>query len=298
MSTVYRLRQNWLSRFLFCFGASLLFLGAATCVTPPPKIAAVSLVLDRSTVPLGGPLELTIRFDVAPTFERLAEDFRVFVHFLDANDELMWADDHDPPIPTTDWVPGQLISYSRRSIIRMYPYIGEASIAVGLYSATTGERLVLAGKDLGERTYRVAALTLEPQPESAFLIYEDGWHQTESDLSGRQWRWTSELAGLAFRNPIGNTVLHLEVQGRPDLFDVPQKVEIMLGEQTLYELLLDSSHIRYKKIRLIAADLGTTPTVNLSIRVSQTFIPAELDESSMDTRRLGVSVSYVFLEPR
>ena len=287
-----------MSRFLFRLSASLLLLGVAACSTPAPKVAAVSLVLNRSTVPLGGPLELTIRFDVSPILERLAEDVRVFVHFLDANDELMWADDHDPPIPTTDWVPGQVISYSRRSIVRMYPYIGEATIAVGLYSATTGERFVLAGEDLGERTYRVATLTLEPQPESSVLLYENGWHQTESDLSGRQWRWTSALAGLAFRNPMGNTVLHLEVQGRPDLFDVPQKIKIMLGEQTLHELLLDSNSIRYEKIELTAADLGSTPIINLSIRVDQTFVPAELDKFSTDTRQLGVSVSYVFLEPR
>ena len=139
-----------------------------------PPVATVSLGLNRTAVPLGGPLDLAIRFDVSPTLEGLAEDARVFVHFLDANDELMWTDDHDPPIPTTDWQPGQTISYSHRSIVRMYPYIGEATIAVGLYSATTGERLALAGEDIGQRTYRVATLTLEPQPESSFLMYEDG----------------------------------------------------------------------------------------------------------------------------
>ena len=117
-------------------------------------------------------------------------------------------------------------------------------------------------------------------------------------MSGRQWRWTAERAELSFRNPMGSTVLHLEVEGRPDLFDTPQTVEIVVGEQTLHELSLDSGGLRYEKIELAAADLGSTPTIKLAIRVDQTFVPAETDEASRDTRQLGVRVSYVFLEPR
>ena len=101
-------------------------------------VGSVSLQLDRATVPLGGPVKLALQFVVSPTHQTLAEDYRVMVHFLDDNGDLMWAADHDPPTPTSQWQPGQTISYTHRARIPVYPYIGEAVVSVGLYSAGLG----------------------------------------------------------------------------------------------------------------------------------------------------------------
>ena len=123
----------------------------------------MTISLNRTTVPLGAPIELTLRFDVSPNFVGVEEDYRVFVHFLDDNEDLMWEADHDPPVQTSKWQSRQVVSYTRRATIPMYPYIGEVTVAVGLYSPTTGERLVLAGEDLGQRAYRAAMLNVEPR---------------------------------------------------------------------------------------------------------------------------------------
>ena len=149
----------------------------------------------------------------------------------------MWESDHDPPIPTSAWQSGQTISYTHRAVVPMYPYIGEVTVAVGLYSTTTGQRLLLAGEDRGQRAYRGTVLNLEPQAESSFLLYEEGWHQEEYDPdSSLQWRWTSEHASLSFRNPRSDAVLFLQVDGRPDLVDGPQQITLAAGGLILHEV--------------------------------------------------------------
>ena len=71
----------------------------AACANPPPPVATPTLGMDRASVPLGGPLALTIRFDTAPDLAPVADGFRVLLHFLDPDGALLWADDHDPPQP-------------------------------------------------------------------------------------------------------------------------------------------------------------------------------------------------------
>jgi hypothetical protein len=277
----------------------IVVLTGSGCGDEPPPVATASVGLNRASVPLGGPLELHFRFDVSPALTAIADDSRVLLHFLDDNDDLMWADDHDLPVPTTEWWPGQTIEYSRRSIVPMYPYLGAATVAVGLYSVTTGERLVLAGEDVGQRAYRVATLTLEPQAESSFLMYEDGWHQVEFDRgSTRQWRWSTDLATLSFRNPGSDAVLYLQVEGRPDVFESPQRMSVVVDDQTLYEFALDGEGPSFEEIQLNAAGFGDSPTVYLQLRVDQVFVPAEVDGVTGDDRVLGARIYYAFLEPR
>ena len=263
-------------------------------------VAAFTVQLDRTEVPLGGPVNLAVQFVVAPTHEALAEDYRVLVHFLDDNGEMMWADDHDPATPTSRWQPGQTISYTRPVRIPMYPYIGEAVVAVGLYSATTGQRLPLAGEDLGQREYRGTVVTLVPQSESSFLMYQDGWHEDEYNQDGNErWRWTTERAGLSFRNPGSDAVLYLELDGRADLFDPPQHVVIRLGDEVVHENTIDSAELQFLEVMLSEEQMGESEMVTVSLEVDQTFVPSSIPGAPPgDDRDLGVRVFYSFLEPQ
>lgn len=268
------------------------------CSQPPPPVAVPSLSVDRTSVPLGGPLELSMRFDTAPGLEPLAEDYRVFVHFLSSDGELLWTEDHDPAVPTSRWRPGDTIEYTRSVTIPTYPYLGEVTLAVGIYEPKTGERLPLGGEDIGQTAYRVATLQIEPQHESSFLVYEDGWHSAELGSDGRSnWRWTSGRAVVAFRNPSVDARLILEVDGRPDLFEEPQRLSLVVGDRTLRELVLDTSLPVSLDEVVSAAELGREEVVRLELRVDKTFVPAELDSGSQDTRELGVRVFVVYIEP-
>lgn len=272
------------------------------CAPPPPPVAALTVVVDRAAVPLGAPLDLRFRFDVAPDLEAdLSGEHHVFVHFLDDRGDLLWTEDHEPPIPTSEWRPGQTVEYERRVKIPMYPYIGEAEIAAGLYSVGSvdgGERLPLAGTHLGQFAYSVAAIRLDPQHESSFITYGDGWHSEEFSADGRrQWRWTSGRGVISFRNPNRDARLVLEFDGRPDLFDSPQRLSLGVGERVFRELTIDTNGVVHHVEDVSAADLGTEDVVELELRVEPTFVPAQVRGDSRDTRELGVRVHYLYFEP-
>ena len=264
------------------------------------SVAAVTVQPNRTGVPLGAPITLSFQFVVSPNLEQLSEDYQVMVHFLDSNGEMMWAEDHEPAIPTSRWQPGQTISYARRARIPMYPYIGESVVAVGLYSVTTGERLPLSGSDhLGRRAYHGTTVALEPQSESSLVRYQDGWYRDEFDPDTEEhWRWTSERASVRFRNPGSDAVLYVELEGRPETFEAPQEVVLSLDGQSVYAISLDTPDPQFHEVPLEAGQLGDVEIVTLDLEVDQTFVPAEVSNSNDDRRNLGVRVFYLFLEPR
>ena len=130
---------------------------------------------------------------------RFAEDYRVLVHVVDADDELIFTFDHNPPTPTTQWKPGQTVEYTRTEFIPVYPYVGEASIQIGLHSVVNQKRLPLAAEDVGQYAYRVAKLQLQPQTENVFTVYKEGWHPAEvaEHNATVEWQWTKKDATLA-----------------------------------------------------------------------------------------------------
>ena len=277
--------------------ASLLSAARCSGGASGPPVATVNLRLDRATVPIGGPLEMTFRFDVSPDLEPMTEDYTVFVHVLDNSGEQLWIDDHPPATPTSEWEPGQTIEYSRRSMMPLYPYIGEGDIAVGLYLPSTGERLTLVGDHIGQNAYRTASMTFTPQHESSLLVYEEGWHGAEFQPNSQApVRWTTGHAVVSFRNPRGDARLMLEVQGRPNVFETPQQLSLRFGEQVLEELSLDTPAPVMIDRKLTAAELGSDDVVRLELLVDQTFIPSELGVGD-DARELGVRVLIVYVEP-
>ena len=277
--------------------ASLLSTAGCSGGASGPPVATVNLRLDRATVPIGGPLEMTFRFNVSPDLEPMTDDYTVFVHVLDRNGERIWNDDHSPATPTSEWEPWQTIEYSRRIMVPLYPYVGEGEIAVGLYLPSTGERLTLVGDHIGQNAYRTASITFTPQHESSFVVYEDGWHGAEFQLNSQaSWRWTTGHAVVSFRNPRGDARLMLEVQGRPNVFETPQQLSLRLGEQVLEELSLDTPAPVMIDRTLTAAELGSDDVVRLELLVDQTVIPSELGVSD-DARELGVRVLIVYVEP-
>ncbi len=269
------------------------------CTEAQPPVATVTLGVERVAVPLGAPLDLRFRFDVAPYVEGgLDEDYRVFVHFLDDRGEVLWTEDHDPPVPTSQWRAGRSIEYSRRVIVPMYPYVGESVIAAGLYSAVDGARVPLAGADLGRLAYRVASIRLEPQHGSSFVTFGAGWHPVEFSGDGRRrWRWTTARGVLGFRNPNRDSRLVLEFDGRPDLFDSAPRLSLVIGDRVLREVEVATNQVVHLDEEISAADLGTDDFVELELRVDRTFTPAEIDGEAQDTRELGLRVFYTYFEP-
>ena len=265
-----------------------------------PAVGSMSVSLSRPRVALGSPVEITYRFTMAPDAPPLGAR-TVFVHFLDANDEMMWTDDHDPPTPTTEWKPGQTVEYTRTMFVGRYPYVGAAKIVAGLYSTANNERLRLSNEDRGDRSYKVADFELLPQTENIFVIYKDGWHQSEVVAEGpsrTEWQWTKKEATLAFRNPKRDVVLYLDVDNPASSGNAAQQVDVMIGDQMLGTVPIQKgAPAAVRKIPISAAQLGSSDMAELRLVADKTFVPAlEAGGASGDSRELGIRVFHAFVQ--
>src|SRR5688572_16555775 len=134
-----------------------------------PPVATPSLVLNKEKAAIGSPLKITYNFQVLPN-ARFDGDYAVFVHVLDLEGEELWQDDHKPPTPTSRWQPGQTVEYTRTVFVPAYPYVGEATILLGLYNPANGTRLPLQGQEVSQQAYSVGKLQLLPQSENIWLV--------------------------------------------------------------------------------------------------------------------------------
>ena len=116
-------------------------------------------------------------------------DWRVFVHFTDADGNIRFQNDHEPHPPVAQWQAGE---------IRQGPFVvtvpeglaGTFSVRMGLFRPADGQRAILDGLRNGERSYLVGTLTVttdkvEFKPQAAppqadtdpalFTRADNGW---------------------------------------------------------------------------------------------------------------------------
>ena len=279
--------------------ASLVLLAGLTgcgVTDSAPPVATPAVELSRSSVSLGGTLDMRYRFTVAPDITDFPGDYQVFVQFLNTNGAVMFTDDHAPPQPTGTWRPGQEIEYDRRVIVPVDPYTGQVTVAVGLQSPLNGNRLPLEGQYLGERAYSVGTLDMVPPSRNGLAKYQDGWHGVESGTN-RDWRWTTGRATIVFPNPRTAATLHLEVGGQPELLETAQRLTLEIDGTEIETLDLASEAPIFHRIDVPAESLGDGATVVLTLNVEGAFVPAEITgNENPDRRELGARVFYAFLD--
>jgi hypothetical protein len=273
--------------------------GCSRSAPATPPVATASVAVNRQTAPLGSPIDITYKFVVAND-AKFDENYRVMLHVVDADDELMWTDDHDPPTPTTEWKPGQTIEYTRTIFVPIYPYVGEAGLQVGLYSPKTQTRLTLSGEDAGQRAYKAGKLQLQPQSENVFTVFKDGWHPAEvaEHNASVEWQWTKKQATLAFRNPKKDATFYLDVDNPGGVFNETQHVTVTLGNAVVDEFDLMPKNQLLRKIPLKADQMGAAEMAELQVTVGKTFVPMQISGgTSKDSRELGVRVFHAFIQP-
>lgn len=281
---------------------ALLCLWSASCRRAPqqgPPVATPAVTLSRAQIPLGSPIDLTYRFEVAPD-ARLAEDYRVMVHIVDVDDQMIFAFDHNPAVPTTRWMPGQTIEYTRTEFVPVVPYVGQASLQIGLYSTATQKRLPLNGTDGGQHAYKVAQLQIRPQTDNVYTVFSDGWHpaETAERNSKVEWQWTKKNATLSFKNPRKDSTLYLELDNPGGPFSEAQRVQLSIGGQALDTFMVTpGAPAVLHKVPVAAAAMGNDDMVELRFQVDKTFVPALLNTASKDPRELGVRVFHAFILP-
>ncbi|MEZ5319630.1 MAG: hypothetical protein R2752_19675 [Vicinamibacterales bacterium] len=268
-----------------------------------PPVATVSVAFSKDRVAIGSPLDIQYRFVVAPD-ARIDGDYRVFVHVLDDRGQQMWTDDHDPPVPTSKWRPGETIEYTRTRFIPSFPFLGQATVVAGLYR--DNERLPLQGLDPADREstsreYVVGHLDILAQVENVALWRKSGWHPVEFSPTDTalDWEWTEKVATLSFKNPRKDITFFLEYDARPDVFpDRPQTVTVSVGGKPVYTFAADQTELTLHRIQIAAPDLGDGDMVEMQIEVDKTFVPAQTGGGARDTRELGIRVYHTFVEVR
>jgi hypothetical protein len=268
----------------------------AGCAQSNPVAAFVSLTLSRNPVPIGGPVDITLQFAIAPGVPPFTEDGRVLMRFLFDDGELMASYDHDPPTSIRNWRPGSTVKYTQRIFVPDVPYVGNVPVVVGLYSSRSNKRWRLAGRDAGGRTYHVGALTL--RAPSDFLVLSEGWGGPERAAGPQtEWRWTGAEASMTIQNPRRDAMLYLRVAGRPDLFESPQQVSVVQRDRILQHFVVRSGAPTDYDLPLSAEDLGDDEEARLTLKIDKTFVPAHIPGGGDDTRVLGIRVFNAFFEP-
>jgi hypothetical protein len=289
---------------VICLAVATLAAACGSKKEAAPPVAKPSVTLNHDRAPAGSPLEITYKFVVAPD-AKFSEDYRVFLHVVDTDEEQMWTDDHNPPIPTSQWKPGQTVEYTRTIFVPIFPYVGDASLQIGLHSTKDQKRLPLEGQDVGKMEYRIAHVQLLPQTDNLFTVFKDGWHPAEVSSSQTasqdniEWQWTKKMATLAFKNPKKDAVLYLDLDSPAKDLHGPQQVQIMMGGETVEEFTLPAEERLLKKIKLSGSKMGEGDLAELQIIVDKTFTPSLLTNgATRDPRELGVRVFHAFVDPR
>lgn len=295
-------RVSW-HGIVVCVAYATCGLAATGCSSSEPQeppVATPSVTVNHDRAPAGSPIEITYQFVVAPD-AKFSEDYRVFAHVLDTDEERMWDDDHSPPTPTSQWQPGQTIEYTRTIFVPIFPYVGDATIQIGLHSLKDQRRLVLNAQDVGQRAYNVARFQLLPQTENLFTVFKEGWHPAEvAQINATvEWQWTKKEASLSFKNPKKDAVLYFEVDSPNPELHGDQAVQIVIGGKVLDQFTLKPTDRLLKKVPLPAAQMGAADMAELQIVVDKTFIPSQVSGgTSKDPRELGVRVFHAFVDPR
>jgi hypothetical protein len=288
--------------FLVCL-AVLVALTTTACSREEPSappVATPTVTVSHDRAPAGSPIELTYKFVVAND-ARLTEDYRVFVHVVDTDEETLWFDDHFPNVPTSQWKPGQTVEYSRTIFVPVVPYVGDAVVQLGVHSLKDQTRLPLAGDDAGQHSYRVARLQLLPQTDNLFTVFKDGWHPAEvaSEDPQVEWQWTKKEATLAFKNPKKDAVLYLDLDSPQKTMHSEQLVRVTMGGQVVDQFTVPPDQRMLRKIKLPAAQMGAGDMAELQVVVDKTFVPAVASGgTSKDPRQLGVRVFHAFIDHR
>ena len=270
----------------------IILISACDSRRPRPYITP-SVRFNKSTAPIGTPLEVEYKFRTSADFEGLRKDLIVFVHFLDPRGTIRFVDDHTPPILTNQWGAGQEYSYWRTVFLPENIPAGEYVVELGMYTPSgKGERFALNARRISERSYDVGHVQLHaPHPEE-IGDFVNGWYDVEREPGNpwEHWRWTSGNALLRMKNPKADAFLYLKADTDRGRFADPQNVVVKLEDSEISRFEMQSSEPIVKKIPIDAAQLGTKPDVDLTLEIAPTFVPG-----GADSRHLGIRVYSFYL---
>ena len=274
----------------------LLVLASLSC-QKKAQIKGVELAVDFSAKMLTDNLITDIQYDwkTSGDFPKAGKDLTVYVHFWHGSN-MLFQDDHMPPVPTSQWEPGKEYKYQRRIYIPSFidefdpAFKGEEvlRLSVGLYNpydrSGDSQRQVLATK----------LKVLPPPPDVPEIVYEKGWHDQEIDPNAplKKWRWASGEARCIVDTPHRDGLLVIRggvsKEAAPD-----QKVLFKINDMVLDEFIPDETTFE-RSYTVKKEMLGEKDEFTLTVAVDKTFIPSKVFPQNKDERELGCQISFIY----
>ena len=217
----------------------------------------------------------------------LHDNYWIYVHFWDGKAKTMYLlDDHKPPVPFSQWKPGEEISYER---ILVFPeYVEEISgdnfkvdFSVGFVNPETGQKIEVIKKPLSIK------INSEMLPQK---IYARGWYNEEADNSGKTWRWMAKTAICRVENPRKTSLLYIK-GFFPEKYLPDQRIRIFINDHLLGEI----TQPQFQRLFTITPELmGDGDEFILRFEADKSFVPAQVSKGSPDKRELAAAFYQVF----
>lgn len=270
----------------------LLLVAACAEAPPPPRIdvdVRTEVIAHTASAEL---VEVAYDWNVGPTYEPLEEPLTVFVHFLDSQGRILMQDDHLLPRPSREWRPGESISYTRQVWIPDGVSGDRIVFFMGLYGPSGRVEVRHEGRwSTGHRTsiaIRSGAASGIPRPRA-------GWHRMERSAEAEALHWTDGEAVVVFDNPRQDAFILFRAESPILLGGEPQRVVLTVNGEVAADFEVAGPE-RFSRIVPVAAQmLGEDGVVELGIVAEPTVVPAEVDATSSDQRRLGLKVFFLYL---
>lgn len=261
--------------------------------------ATVELDLPES-VPQGSPFDIGYTWTPAEGFEAPPEDYKVFVHLVDPDGNIVAQDDHYPPLPTTQWVAGEPVTY--RHWVYPDPDLRPDyfDFYVGMYDEEGQVATLHDGRE--QNRPMVHSTVIRADEAGGIPVPVDGFQDDETSLTTedpylREWRWMGKEAIVAFGNPHGDAILHLRSLSPVDYFESgTQNVTIRVGDTEVASFEATDSSPQLRRFEIPADAFGDGDWVDFTITVDNVFVPAEVVEGSDDIRELGLQIYWMYLQ--
>lgn len=261
-------------------------------------IVTPSVSLEAGGIEPGALTPVHYRFAVANDAPPFSEDYLVFVHAVDAENFMLWADDHAPATPTSQWKPGAVIEYTREMFVPYGMAAGSIPLQIGLYSPKSGHRISMTGTSAGMHEYRVATLDLVTHGSRLPPLFYDGWNNVESEAAV-SWRWTKGESTFALPNARADASLILIVDQPATSLGWPQQIAVRVGSTEVDRFTLTASGREIRRIPVPAAAMEDGDLTRITILTDKTFVPRTLPQlKNPDTRELGIRFFTAYFEKR
>ena len=274
--------------------AATFALGACAGSGDTPRVDVRPTLQLPESVPLGEPLDMRFSWSTGSDFTAPALDYKIFVHLVDPQGNILMQDDHFPPEPTSQWTAGQTIDYQR------WLYVTEleveyVDVVVGLYERDDRAEIQSDGGWSGSVT--VHRLGIRADDMTGIPVYMSGWHPVEEvqDPDPRTWRWAEDVAKAVFTNPMKDAVLHVSAHSPVDEIGGPQTVVVKIGEQEMARFEITDADNFVERIEIPASAMGEGEWVELTLEASPVMVPKDLEPESLDDRRLGLQVFMLYM---